>query len=566
VNRKKVELLCYVCLVLTSFFCAGQVAPSGGPPDKTPPEIIVTVPSSGATNFHAAKIRIEFSKYVNPLKMQQSLFVSPNLGTLSYDWSGKSLEIQFNDSLLRPNTTYIFTIGTDLEDTRGNKLAQAFALPFSTGNHIDSASIAGKVIDEKPVGVMIFAYDLTHRQPDTLNPAHTPPDFLSQTGKDGNFKLTNLAPGMYRLFAVRDEFKNLLYDPQTDQYGAASSDVQIVTPTASVTGVQFRMASEDTSRPFLSSARATDRSHVLLRFSKPMDTVHVNMGSVTVTDTSGNKPLQLLDVSIMESSLEAEIVTAPQESAKVYRIVCSGVHDVHGNLLNDSIGSPFFDGSILHDTSKPVMKFFVEQDSARGIDPEDSITISFSEPVRRGSFEQGFLMLDSTTKELAGTLVWQGSKRAIFLPSKPLGYGEWYAASIRLDSVVDFAGIPGKSTTLRRRFQTIPENVLGSITGTVGDAVENTQGNVYLLATDIDDKNHKTYRAVLTSPGAFDIEHLPEGKFTLWSFRDVDSNKTYSYGSLYPYHPAERFTVYPDTLKVRARWPLEGVNLQLKRF
>jgi hypothetical protein len=66
----------------------------------------------------------------------------------------------------------------------------------------------------------------------------------------------------------------------------------------------------------------------------------------------------------------------------------------------------------------------------------------------------------------------------------------------------------------------------------------------------------------LPKPGAFSIERLPEGKYTLQSFRDQDGNGVFSPGRPYPFTPSERFAVFPDTVKVRARWAIEGVTIQ----
>jgi hypothetical protein len=63
-------------------------------------------------------------------------------------------------------------------------------------------------------------------------------------------------------------------------------------------------------------------------------------------------------------------------------------------------------------------------------------------------------------------------------------------------------------------------------------------------------------------PGTFSIERLPEGKYTLQSYRDHDGNGVFSPGHPYPFAPSERFAVFPDTVKVRARWAIEGVTIQ----
>ena len=566
VKQAVTELLYFILFCILSFFCAGQAPPSGGPPDKTPPEITATFPSPGATNFHGNKIRIEFSKYIVPLKVQQSIFLSPNLGTLTYDWGGKDVEIQFSDSLLRTNTTYIFTLGTDVEDTHGNRLAQAFALPFSTGNRIDSASIGGRVVDEKPVGIMIFAYLLNNRLADTLNPSHTPPDYLSQTGNNGSFTLTNLVPGTYRLFAIRDEYKNLLYDRQTDQYGVAAADVDLQTASSAVTGLQFQLTREDTTRPFLSSARALDRSHILCRFSEPMDTASITLRSVSLLDTLSQKPLPLFDVSFLESFLDAEVVTAQQESAHVYEVTAHLAKDQFGNSLNDSLGNFLVEASSLGDSVLPSVKFLNGQDSIRNFDPQDTLLLTFSKPILRMPFERVFTLSDSAHRVVMGTFVWFSSMRAAYVPLQPLSYGAWYKVAMRLDSVIDFADSHGKDTLFIRSFRTISDEVLGSITGMVQDEVQNTQGKIYVDVVDVATTHGKNKQFVLGTAGDFIFEHLSEGKYSVRVFRDNDQDGTYSYGKVSPYRPSERFTIYSDTLKVRARWPYEGVQCVLRRY
>ncbi len=81
------QALCWVCLLSTSFFFAGQIAPSGGPPDTTPPEIIATEPVPGSLNIHEGRIVLAFSKYVDHASVAGSLFIShggPRLDTRSH--------------------------------------------------------------------------------------------------------------------------------------------------------------------------------------------------------------------------------------------------------------------------------------------------------------------------------------------------------------------------------------------------------------------------------------------------------------------------------------------------
>ena len=554
----------FIFLASVSFFCAGQYAPPGGPVDKVPLEVVATSPAPGTLRFHGDKIRIEFNKYITPLRVQQAVFVSPSLGQLEYDWGWKDVVISFSDSL-RPNTTYIFTLGTDAQDSHGNSLTQAFALPFSTGDKIDSASVTGRVFDQNPSGIMIFAYKLHGRAPDTLNPTHTKPDFLTQTGKDGSFALTNLDTGSYRMIAVRDQYRNLLYDVQADDYGVLPSDLALPVPKSSIADVQFKMTAADTSRPFLSSAKALNRTEILLRFSKPVDPGSVNTAVLSVVDTLSKKSLDVHDLSFSESGLEASLVTADQDSPGVYMVKVSSARDLHGNAIADTGGKAFFGASARPDTLKPTIKFLSGADSLKNIDPEDTLWVTLTKPVIREKLEQAIHLYDSTKTQIPARLEWKNSLHAVLVPSHLL-YGAWYRLTIVLDSLRDYGGKGYHDSILVRRFLTMSDQVLGSVSGVMFDERSNEPGRIILTMREILSKDIPVKVLTLDSVGGFSFEHVREGKYSLWAYRDRDKKGGYVFGDVFPYIPSERFAIYPDTLKVRARWPLEGVQLRLKKF
>ncbi|HVN48631.1 MAG TPA: Ig-like domain-containing protein, partial [Bacteroidota bacterium] len=254
--------------------CANQGALQGGPPDVTPPTIEYTYPENGATNFSDDKIRIEFDKYVDQAKASESIFISPHIGSMEYDWNGSDLQIRF-DEKLHANTTYVVNVGTDVVDLHNNnRMAQAYTLAFSTGATIDKGVIQGKVypmIAGEPVsGIMIFAYRLDGLNADTLNPQKTKPDFITQSGNNGDFLFMHLPFGTYRVIAVKDEYRNFVYDPEIDQFGVLTDDIRLSPADTMRTGQLMRMATEDTTAPRLIKVSAVDDSHVLAEFSEPI--------------------------------------------------------------------------------------------------------------------------------------------------------------------------------------------------------------------------------------------------------------------------------------------------------
>ncbi len=556
-----------IILSITSFFCAGQVLPSGGPADKTPPTILSFYPTFRALHYRDNKILLSFNKYVDKRSLEESIFISPSLGDLTFEWDGEDVEIHFADSL-RTHTTYIVTIGTDVVDTRSpaNRMAKAFALPFSTGEKIDSASIAGKVYDDKPEGVMVFAYRTNGSNPDTLNPTHTKPDYLTQTGKDGSFILPYLAFGNYRLITVRDEFKNLLYDRETDNFGVSVADLELNDSTPSISGIQFLMTKEDTTPPFLSSARPVDRTHVLLRFSESMDTSGPALQHIAVVDTANNESLPIFDFSFTGSSgLDAQLVTSPLDSAKGYRITLKGFRDHHGNGMPADAGKGVFPGTGKPDTSKPVIQASIIGDT-RNVQITDTLQILFTEAVRQSTFEHGFHFLDSAGNNVDGMFAWRNSAAVSFIPSKVLLWRASYRVKIILDSLEDFSGNHVKDSVWTLALQTADEKNFGSVKGIVLDDFQHAPGKIYINMMDIARKNSKPMLEILDRPGPFEFHRVAEGKYSMFAFCDRDSNGVYSFGSVQPFTYSERFVVYPDTIKVRARWTVEGVTVRFKRY
>ncbi|MBI4549143.1 MAG: Ig-like domain-containing protein [Ignavibacteriae bacterium] len=548
----------------TAFFCAGQRSPTGGPPDIVPPEIIETYPHVSSLNFHDRKFRLEFSEYVDRRSLEESIFISPSLGRLTYDWSGTEVEISFTDSL-RSHTTYIMTIGTDVVDIRNrNRMEKAFQLPFSTGDHIDSASISGKIYDADPVGVMVFAYGLSDRDDDTIDPKRAKPDFLSQTGKDGIFVLTNLPLGIFRLIAVRDQYKNLLYDPQIDRYGISSSDIELTSDKQSIRGVQIRMSVEDTTAPFLSSARAVDQTHILLRFSEEVDMAG-DKQSVRIVDTLTNSESAVIEFTFLgESSMEAEIVTAQQESTGTYRVALEGFRDIHGNEMRSPFNTGIFVGSTQPDTSKPRVTMVTYKDSNVRAAIDDTLRFTISESIQKSVFEGGFSITDSLGQEVKGEFLWGNSTTVSFPPFPSLLYGMKYTVKVILDSLIDFSGNRYLDSVWVQHFQTIDERSLGSIEGNVIDQNETARDKIFLIVNKVSSKESETHQLVIDTAGTFAFDRIPEGRYTLFAFRDTDKNRVYSYGKPFPFAWAERFVEYPETLKVRARWPLEGLLIQFK--
>lgn len=543
--------------------CAGQVPPSGGPADTTPPTIVSTYPKPRTTHFNDSRVVLEFSEYVDRRSVEESIFISPDIGPLEFDWSGREVEIVFQQPL-KEDITYVVTIGTDVIDVKNrNRMAESFSLPFATGSVIDSSSLGGRVFDAKPEGITIFAYALHTRLADTVNPATLKPDYVTQSGSNGTFRLEYIAHGRYRLYAVRDQYKNLLYDPQVDQIGMSTGDFDLMEGQEHLSGIQFQLTREDTTAPFVLDAEAVHRNLVTVRFSEMLAGSTIVTPAFSLHDTLTQNRIASHDVFYDPRATNSIHVRCDDlDSTRTYRVIVDGVRDTAGNLVNPRARMAVFQGVSLADTAKPVLTLAGLQDSVRNVAYNVVFDVIINEAIRRESFENGFRLLDSVGLQLKGNFFWYNSSAVRFIPEHPLNSLAWYAVHVRLDSVQDLVGNRYVDSVMVRRFQTIDWRKFGSIKG----RVENPLGEgcaIFIFAISVTDKTAAPVMREIDGSGNFNFEYLLEGQYVLQTFCDRDGNGRYSPGKSYPFVRSERFAVYPDTIKVRARWPVEGVVVRL---
>lgn len=552
--------------------CANQQPPGGGPVDMTAPVIISIYPDSNKLNFNDNKLRLKFDRYVEERTLEESIFISPSVGRLEFDWSGTEVEITFSEKLRR-NTTYVVNIGTDVRDRfRGQThMAKAYTLAFSTGSDIDRGGIEGLVFPMKKsdaaAGVMIFAYQLDGLNPDTLKPMTAKPDFITQTGKSGDFFLHHIPFGSYRIFAIRDEYRNLVYDREVDEYGVQSSIIRISPNDTLAAGVLMQLAKEDTSGPRLVKASAPDRNHITAEFSESLHPSSINLASFIVADTVDRKPLELVAVYPDPSTPKSIIaVTQKQDSAKTFIFHVQSVTDSVGNKINPLANSFAFQGS-----PKPVMSGLrliaaSIKDSTQNIDFRPVLTLTFSDALAKTTSLDFVTILDNNMQQVA---VEKKSLNDVLIsiePEQELLNKTWYSLRAELRQVRDWKDSTCKDSTKIWRFETLDIEDMSSVEGTVVDLNNaDTVGRLYVTAFQIGEKNPNYYIEAADATGKFVFPIVAEGYYVFQAFRDRNKNGMYDSGKPFPFIFSERLSPLSDTLKVRARWPLEGVQIKFNR-
>jgi hypothetical protein len=565
-NKLRLNSLCVfarnVLLFVLSLSCAHQIYPEGGAVDRIPPEIILTEPRQGELYVKKNIFHFEFSEYVDRRSFEESVFISPaGQKAPEFDWSGKEVDVILPYEL-KLEKTYTITIGTDVQDINNrNKMAEAFTLAFSTGNKIDSGFIHGKVYDDENFGILISAFKIDGINSDTLDPSKSLPDYTTQTNKDGEFSLKFMMDGKYRVYAIKDEYKNLLYDPGTDKIGMFYDDVILDSSIRNQRGLKAQMSVFDTSSPKLFSVETRDENHLILKFSKNIDTASINDSSFVVLDSATNNKLPVYSWFTNYSKPFSYILETGKQNNSKYLLKLSGIKDSANHDLDSSYSKYYFDGSNIQDTITPGIILWkyndnpfqsTVRDSLGDIDINTIFTFRFNDRINKSIFGKTLSILDTTIAVPENKIFWEKNS-SVDLHLSNLKFNCWYI--IKIDSLVKYNGNISKNPFIFH-FRTVDKSTLSSITGKL--ETQDKKTNYYVEASNIETK--KKYKSK-TEKNNFKFENITEGKYKFYSFKDTDSNGVYSFGNPFPFHKPEKFKYHKDTIKIRARWPAE---LELK--
>lgn len=546
---RKHSSLCIFFIILAN--CAKQGFPPGGPVDRFPVEIKKTVPATDATNVPLnTPIQIEFNEAVDRRSCEESIFITPlPPENVKYKWRRKRINIIFPDGLIQ-NRTYVITIGTGTKDRRNNPLQSSFSLAFSTGPYLDNGRISGRVHgDGSMEGTQIWAYDLKDT-PDP-NPAVTPPLYVTQASADGAFTLNYLATGRYRVFAVRDRDVNNLYNAEWDALGVSPGDVALADSARQTDQIFIRVAVRDTTMPFLSAAAAPDKNHVDLRFSESMDSTHINNKNNYIIMSDINTPDVISAYQDERNAAIVRLITGSQLADSVYTVRVLQGDDLWAHPLDPQKKEITFVGAGIADTTKPQLVTMIPPDSSRDALLAAAVELVFSEGMDLTSIENHFRLSDSLKNPVTGIFGWPNSAHVIFTPDSTLKGEMMYKVALPVDSVFDYSGNRFDDTLFVKHFETLNPDTLTSIAGYLSDADTSASGAFNMKAIDA---SGTLYEIRLPGPGPYRFQDIMPGRYTIEIYRDEDDNRRYSYGEAFPFMPAERFYVYPDTIQVRSRW------------
>ena len=253
--------------------CANMTPPPGGPPDSTPPHILVVQPESGAVLSELkGDALIRFDELIDEMGglpggkgggtltgLQSKVVLSPVAGPVTVSWHRSSIRVKPREGW-KPGRVYHLQILPGITDLRHNIMKRGATIIFSTGPALPHAALTGTVLQWVEQHALPQAVIRAALLPDTIA-------YVTVADSGGNFSLTDIPAGRYRVYAIQDQNSNRLLDAREP------FDSTTVTAGASGSAVLWTFA-HDTIGPRLQDASPVDSLAFRLRFSTQLDAYH----------------------------------------------------------------------------------------------------------------------------------------------------------------------------------------------------------------------------------------------------------------------------------------------------
>ncbi|WP_337865943.1 Ig-like domain-containing protein [Ignavibacterium sp.] len=555
---KSAKIIFVIASMLFLFIsCANQLPPGGGDGDTTPPEIIYSFPEDGTTNFKENYFEVEFSEYVDKRSFREAIFISPAIeGEIEIDWTGRTANVSFPKGL-KPNLTYVVNIGTDVVDLNNrNRMASTFTLTFSTGNEIDRRKISGKVFNKDADGTLIFAYMM---KDDTTDYLLSKPDYLSQVGKDGTFVLNGLASSQYRIFAVKDQFKDLIFQSDQDMIGIPYQDVFLSKDDSVFSDLNFFLFKADTVKPRLLEALMTDERHLIAKFSEEIDSTAVNIDNFRIVDSTSNLISNIL-YAYKGSGKKEEIVLVPEEklnpSEQLYLLADKMIDLSKNETDSDKVSILISDRpdtiSLKIIKTEPVQYSKVDFMNA-------VIFIYFDDAFVKGKIINAIQFTDSIGNRVPFDISFPDDATLLIKPLINLKADYGYMIKLDLNYFEDANGNKTDSV-YQMKFSTISGLEFTGVSGKVSSADSNL-----VLVLESNSKPEKKFFIKSDTNLNFSFERIEAGAYTLWAFVDKNNDRKFDYGWFNPFRFSEKFYIYPEVLNLRPRWSLTDLLFKIEK-
>lgn len=489
--------------------CAAQAPATGGPKDITGPEIINVSPINATTNIGVnTKIIIEFDETIDPISVHSSISI------LNFD--AFTIKSRRNKIIIEPQTTWPesksieVNLSRRIRDFQNNTMARGYQFIFSTGENIPQGSIVGKLENHNPEKItqlLLFLWPIS----DSSVVVKT-----VEANVDGGFEFLYLPSNKYLIFATEGESLDPSLAIFQNRYGLIQSNY---IPIEGTQNQRIQIYMDD----------PIQRNKIV-----SVNSVNPQFGIIKFSDGT--------EVEFLFSDCEYCIIKGDTLTIS---------YDAENRLASYTIGPQSFIFEAILDTIPPSLmsKYWSGEE----------FTLHFSEPIEYSDSLNFESQIDSAWNSIPFRIV---NNREIHLSIAENGKVRFWGSHIMdlynnqfQDSLVEI----NVTEKILPEIETISGgNVKGTITYT-------SMNEVVVEAESITSSESKF---VISKDGNFELKNLEPGKYIVKAFENKNNlnSEVYFSGIWDPYNTAATFAIYADTLDVRSRWDIEGVNIKIDTF
>jgi hypothetical protein len=525
-----------ICLIIFGR-CAQQVAPTGGKKDTLAPNLIESIPLNKTLNFKGNKIELYFDEYVVLNNIMQKLIITPSIeNPYTSKQNGTSVSINFKNKF-KDSTTYTLNFGDGIIDFAERNPAKNLKLVFSTGSTLDSGRVYGTVKDIQTNKAVADALVGLYEVSDTLDVAKQKPIYFSRTDTSGIFVIENTPIESYKLIAIDDKNRNMLYNTKDERIG-------FLTPPVNT--------SSDSSHYQLTMFHS-DVTPLKIQRTIPK----VNNYTVVL-----NRAIERVDVDFVSNDSLPYIFENPTQ-LKFFNIQPHSDTTVVILSLTDSLGTlvklPDSKITFLAPRGKERQKdpFTVTSDPPSGQPISDNVhyQFTFNKPVKALDESKIKLHSDSTQQDSLTKIPWSWNKTLNILTiDTKFSAKDTVKWDLPKGSVISIEGDTLPHTVIKHKMTNTEDYGIlhGNVTGT-----DSTSSFIVQLI----DEQHKIFGSVFTTP--FTFTNIPQGRYSLRLIVDSNRNKKWDSGDIYNGRQPEEIIYVPEKILIKSNFELSDQNIHI---
>lgn len=601
-NILKREWLGIMVVALCIYACANRGYPEGGPKDETPPQVVEEVPLSYTTNFKAKRVNIYFDEFVQLNDINNKFIFSPPVKKdPKVSLKGKYVQVAIPDSL-RENTTYSLDFADAIVDNNESNPLGFYRYVFSTGERIDTLELGGTVVNaesyEPVMGVLVALYE---KSGDSI-PLKELPDYIARTDSSGNFRLTNLREGHYRVMAIEDANRDKMYTPESEMFAWMDTTVfPVVEPATRVdtfhviekiveadtilrdsivrtdylaygpSNLYLRLFLEKLTQLYLVEDDRKEREQLNFIFSIPGE----NGLEVTLWDTLATEPLPQ-NWYFKEHSAGNDTLTLWIKDSTVYKKDTLNV--ILSYMRSDSTGQweRYSDTarytfrakekkegkSKKKDEDAPKVEFLEIKSNISGdLDLGARLYLEFSRPINKSTLDSiRVLEKVDTVYQLIPFQVVEDSLRVrrVFVDAAWKAGGEY---QLQIDSATIYDIYGRFNDKLEKKFKVRTEEYYGKIMVNVRGVDCPTIVQLYKAENGKSENGKRTYNVVqskvVEQDGEVVFPLLPEGKYCVRAILDRNGNGVWDTGLYLKHRQPEEIVYLRGEIAVKQNFDVE---------